>query len=136
MATKEMSDSELNEKVGRKLGWEKTSVFPSTSGNKLKLSGWQRPNTEEGVDWLSSPPDYCHSIQAAWAIVEHVQAIEEHWIAMRWKPKCEKENGGNWNCIIVWQKANETDSYKTLGEAYTPTCPMAIVKAFLKLEDK
>ena len=86
-----MTDTELNESVARKLGWLRTPL-------------------NEFV------PDYCHSIAAAWEIVEKLRPnivlydLGRKWVVSR---SCYEGIG------------------ETLGEA--ATAPMAICLAFLKL---
>ena len=121
-----MTDTALNESVARKLGWEEASTFPSVPKNAktLELCGWQRPNAEEGVDWLSSPPDYCHSIEAAWEIVE--------WLVSHGR-KCSLHNiNKNWSFEISSYGNVENDSESHLNELPSK----AICLAFEKLEDK
>lgn len=60
-----MTNQEINEAVARKLGW-------TVSGQR-----WQGPNTDchnTFCGHVHSLLDYCHSIQAAWEIVEHLRS--------------------------------------------------------------
>lgn len=101
-----MTDSEINEVVARKLGWIED-----------KPHGWikPKPHREGFLIGQRILPDYSHSIDAAWEIVEKCKYVclvkplnNEKW-------KCDM--GTNDEIIIQW----------------ADTAPMAICKAFLKL---
>lgn len=65
-----MTDSEINEAVGIKLGFSKTSY------------GWNGPKAI-----FSVLPDYCHDIKAAWEIVDKFEQFDLHknWDSGKWK---------------------------------------------------
>lgn len=90
-----MNDKEINEAVARKLGWRGT--FPDQY------------------------PDYCHSITAAWEVVEQVFTS----FYLSWDETTE-----TW--FAKWDNQHRTEeSCRYKGEA--DTAPMAICLAFLKL---
>lgn len=66
-----MTGQEINEAVARKLGWE------SYAGKKF----WKRG--EEIIEDVDLP-NYCHSIAAAWEIVEFVHADETNSFHLYW----------------------------------------------------
>lgn len=124
-----MTDEEINQAVAKRLGWKPT---------RTKYSTFDGQHDAEVIRYRESRlPDYCHSLEAAWEIVEQVQTKPEHWIACRWKPLCENESGGKWNCMIVWQKANSPngEEHRILGNSYADTAPRAICLAFLALPE-
>lgn len=96
-----MTDSEINEAVARKMGW-----IPINDGR------WRRDDLNE-LGSAADIPDYCHSIAAAWEIVEKMG-----WIHMG----CMKD------LTIIY----DCDEFE-LVRAHT--APMAICLAFLKLEE-
>ncbi len=88
-----MTDQELNEAVARKL---------------------------HGEEWrMWSAEDYCHSIEAAWEIVEKLHAGGT-------------EINLSWMSGIPWEFTIHKNFEDYEGEA--DTAPMAICRAFLKLE--
>lgn len=105
-----MTNTEINEQVALKMGWVRKS-------DRV----WER---EAGV--LRNPselPDYAHSIEAAWEIVEW---LHDNGGKMLWKPYFELGGSGNgWLCRMRMNPHEAAD---------TPS--MAICLAFLKLEDK
>ena len=64
-----MTDQEINEAVGRKLGWE---LIASDKPGYAPL--WSDPqHGGQRSQWGPEfPIDYCHSIAAAWEIVEYL----------------------------------------------------------------
>lgn len=116
-----MTDEEVNIAVARKLGW-------TYEQNPNALTGyWER-----GEDFFEVLPDYCHSIAAAWEVVEKMKPDSiaiEHF--ERGYGDTEK-----WRCVFSCSSPvcdcnddAETERY----EATADTAPMAICKAFLKL---
>lgn len=87
-----MTDQEINEVVARKLG--------------------HVPGKSSGM------PDYCHSIEAAWEILEAVASRGTHW---------EMSKADSGYTVFIRE-----DDYPYVTEA---TAPMAICLAFLKLGD-
>ena len=93
-----MTDQEINEAVARKLG-----------------------TFQEGALYYDLP-DYCHSIEAAWEIVEsekgkhffEIHETPEGWIAIF--------------CPVV-------GTWKQMTRGEVDAAPMAICKAFLKLQE-
>lgn len=119
-----MTDSELNEAVARKLGWikelTKAKVIYEYAGrtSPAEFYQWRRP---EGMLDAMGPPDYCHSIAAAWEVVDKIKA-----------DGCRLEISSplgepHWVCQV----------YGCYGDfmygAGADTAPMAICLAFLKL---
>ena len=105
-----MKEREINEAVARKLGWknhDRTCEQP-TPGASIYTHGdhWY----QKGCFCREKMPDYCHSIAAAWEIVEKYKfrlspVNETEWVAQ-----------GMGNMV----KAD--------------TAPMAICLAFLKIQ--
>ncbi len=100
------SHSEINEAVARKLGW-----FQSPSNGR-----WGRLNGHPQENMVVSVPDYCHSIAAAWEIVDKIE-----WFCLE-----KNHSKGTW---WVWDMAG-TEEAQMICEA--ATAPMAICLAFLK----
>lgn len=105
-----MDDNEINEAVARKLGWTKCEHSTMEKGEIVPAIGWIKPNPikphfHEGL------PDYCHSIEAAWGIVE---ALDNDFAMF-------KGCNGGW---VVNIKGELTKA---------DTALMAIALAFLKL---
>lgn len=110
-----MTDQEINEAVARKLGW--TQLFRSDNIGRIETAGKKNPED----DFNTTVPDYCHSIEAAWGVVEYLQA--HGYIFGISNNPIEK----NWHCAIRHSKS--------LCEEWGNTVPMAIALAFLKLKD-
>jgi len=106
-----MTDQEINEAVAKKLGWEKMQN-PAVIGEGY-LTSWKNPTSSYG-----HPPDYCHSIEAAWEIVEKIKETELFALCF---------HDGQWHCEI-----NCVDGERPIDQE-ADTAPMAICKAFLKL---
>lgn len=107
-----MTDEEINEAVARKLGWHQ----PTEGANWVNFEGKSMPDL--GIYDFTYYPDYCHSIQAAWEIVEMTH-----------------KNG----FTIRFSVARNTwiAGYGDYGDDLDPqveadTAPMAICLAFLK----
>lgn len=101
-----MTDQEKNEAVARKLG-----VIP-------KVKDCNAPFCEHSI---LSIKDYCHSISAAFEIVEH---LSKQFFGV---------SVSHDNLRKLWQCGIET--IKEPGQYETAdTAPMAIVNAFLKLD--
>lgn len=108
-----MTPLEINEAVAKKLGWvEYEGKEPPFKGNYGPKKLWRK----NGKDSVRVLPDYCHSIAAAWEILESVR---------KWEIKREGKT------IIVYLWINE--HFQGVGG---DTAPMAICLAFLKLEAK
>lgn len=120
-----MNNKALNEQVARKLGTCLKHFLPTTSneGNESHRH--------------CDVPDYMHSIEAAWEIVEHLNS-KETW---------RREHGHGFHSveISVFRDGYNDDKVKwtvyvdrgQLGEAAratADTAPMAICLAFLKLQ--
>ena len=110
-----MTDQELNEAVARKLGWiEKKYDW----GIK-----WARDSDVQCSDDMEDrAPDYCHSIEAAWEIVEWMQE----------KYPTEEGNG-----LLLWRNGDkiicELNPNLEIVRGVASSAPMAICLAFLKL---
>lgn len=111
-----MTDHELNEAVARKLGWElerhPNAITPY----------WIRG--QETVD-LEDLPDYCHSIEAAWEVVEHLHKLEYHVELIAWPMETRKA----YSCDITELGVDKHNFCET------DTAPMAICLAYLKLHE-
>lgn len=114
-----MTDQETNEAVARELGWTQT---PDCKRKMLKP--WTRPEGKE--DLL---PDYCHSIEAAWAIVE--QEHKDGYFRMHddyeYTPNGKK---------LVYRCIFGVHNSTGFAESTDETAPMAICIAFLKSRKK
>lgn len=105
-----MTDSEINEAVARKLGW----TFCQHGG----ASGAVRPNPIK-PHFHEVYPDYCHSIAAAWEIVEQPGLI---WMIGR------DRNG--YSAGVCRDSGTDIN---TMANTWAETAPMAICLAFLKV---
>lgn len=115
-AKEEMTPNEINEMVALKLGWR--------YHEDLKPICWQSPH---GGSYLRDFPDYCHSIAAAWEIVENLAKKDltidisfTDYLGFKARVSIRSENGGAWTFHARGIKAD--------------TAPLAICLAFLKLE--
>lgn len=109
----ELSDQELNEAVARKLGWEE---HPYPHGVKL----WFHPIYAT----LPVPvKDYCHSIAAAWEIIE---ILETGWIF-------KLHHRIDWNAEFFHDEVTRHANDKRYATSSADTAPKAICLAFLKL---
>lgn len=108
-----MTDEEFNEAVAKKLGWK--------YHEDLKPVCWETPG--DSRCFLRDLPDYCHSIEAAWEIVEYVNADRFRIIKARIIPE--------WSAVFEFQ--NLEDKKVTEYFASEDTLPRAICEAFLKL---
>lgn len=122
-----MTDQEINEQVARKLGWNKLAKLDDSTGY---LYGWKFKGE------LANPPDYCHSIEAAWEILEKKQIAlvptNTGWFATSRDAVLEEGE-----CLEIWIPSGcaTRDHCGCLRCAIADTAPMAICLAFLKLED-
>jgi len=100
-----MTNQELNEAVARKLGWKELGGRWSSPG----LTGWKNIEC----------PAYSTSIEAAWEIVERMEYMTlRHRYGLGLKGfVCQVDRNGQ---MVANEEAD--------------TAPMAICKAFLKLE--
>lgn len=102
---KDPTPEEINDAVARKLGWKQAGPMKHDPLNVyLKKDG-------ERIEGL---PDYCHSIEAAWEVLE---SWKGHW-------ELHRQNGHF--DFILYRRSEQYD-----GQA--DTAPMAICLAFLKL---
>ena len=100
-----MTDQEINGAVARKLGVNRIIKSSEPSGI---------------LQWVEPVKDYCHSIEAAWEVVEW---IHQNGGKLLWKPMFELSHSGNgWLCRMRQEPYEAAD-----------TAPMAICLAFLKL---
>lgn len=109
-----MTDSEINEAVARKLGW-----IPESD----KTSGYWVWRHSDG-HFVNNLPDYCHSIEAAWEIVEKICGLVRSNGDYRTVALCT--NKANTLCVI-----DEIEDDRIEDKA--DSAPMAICQAFLKL---
>lgn len=106
-----MTNQEINEAVAKRLGWKfKTD---DVSGNHWHKDGY----------CYDEIPDYCSDIAAAWKIPEHLKATKYHCVQLN--ANVFNQQYGFWIGTIYKQEV--------FGES--DTAPMAICKAFLKLEE-
>lgn len=109
-----MTDQDINEAVARKLGLRDCGSFvDKETGGKLSDHIMKPDGT-----FISKCPDYCHSIEAAWEIVEKVDYI------------CRIGYGKYYSCEFLMAQGERQEYYR----AEADTAPMAICLAFLKLE--
>lgn len=117
MGILEMNEKEINEAVARKLGWEVNHDY-SRMATKSDIG--------KNIIIADAVPKYCHSIAAAWEIVEHVAKKNftvdlsfEDYLGFKARVSIRSEDGGAWTYHARGIKAD--------------TAPMAICLAFLKL---
>lgn len=104
-----MTDEEVNITVARKLGWE---YKPKDMSNFYGYSDWISPwHVRENL------PDYCHSIEAAWEVVEY---------CLKLGPIDLDGSDGVFRFFVFNDKGPDYC-------AEADTAPMAICLAFLKL---
>jgi len=63
----------INEKVARKLGWNVAPLAKHLGGHLVRSKGsmdWVEHVTGFDVGAVDYVPDYCHSIEVAWEIVD------------------------------------------------------------------
>lgn len=104
-----MTNTEINEAVARKLGYERVGANVAAFGGG---SMWKTPDRKLIVDELNM--DYCHSIAAAWEIVEFCK------------------NDIKMASDFQWELLEVTNSSDDSFEIFDIT-PMSICQAFLKL---
>jgi len=109
-----MTDNEINEAVAVKLGWLKiilrTPSKPSWKDPTGKVRGWD------------AVPDYCHSIEAAWEIVEKLSILGcGYWVKMWSSPVGFT--------VQIMKAIPEKESALINADS----APMAICTAFLKM---
>ncbi len=107
-----MTDQEINEAVARKLGW----------GESGEEGRWVLPS--QGVKWLIDPPDFCHSIEAAWEVVESLHPQNGIALTQHLQPPY------GWSCTM-WTAMTEEPDFTVRAD----TAPMAICLVFLKLNE-
>lgn len=113
-----MTDSELNELVARKLGW-----VPAPDKIDIFERHWINTTTKRLVE-VSELPDYVHSIEAAWEIVEARKNYRRDIVIMG-----SYERDG-YCCRL----ADMIDGKLVVSEGHGDTAPRAICEAFLKLK--
>lgn len=108
-----MTDQEVNEAVARKLGWKaKCQKYKTLEGQlDCQVTHYRK----------SKLPDYCHSIQAAWEIVDNWN--ESGDVYFRRETMAKKMN---WEVSFWFNK-------ECKASEWADTAPMAICLAFLKL---
>lgn len=123
-----MTDSETNEAVARKLGWriktgtlvrEYTEGAGGGSAVMPAMKGWLSPTSKRKDLVVSNVPDYCHSIAAAWEVVEHIRK-NQMMVSMNLLSSCQL-------------KITHGEISNVLAESWADTAPTAICLAFLKL---
>lgn len=109
-----MTDNEINETVGRKLGWKKDAK-----------NWWFKPTPGQTHDFVlvGFVPDYCHSIEAAWEVVNNWFSTEIRFRTF----ELLKNNGSQW--YAQFRQENDDKIYDSVGSLPS----MAICLAFLKL---
>lgn len=121
-----MTDQELNEATAKKLGKSTVNIAPhqATHAHRTNFIDGKVERCLDGCDQdVPSPyqvPDYCHSIKAAWDILDYLHRSLLYW-------NLYVETGG----IHCWLGHKNKESGNVLEIA--DTAPMAIVRAFLKL---
>lgn len=114
-----MTDSELNEAVAIKLGWEKTG---STMAATIPYEVWRRGKAETGGLRL-----YSSDISAAWEVVEF----------LRQKKRSTKGRFFDYGITIQTRANSRKFRVYVLGKVgIADTAPRAICQAFLKLPEK
>lgn len=112
----EMSPEAINEACARKLGWQRS----------IRQDLWERTFDKDGKAYFQYEKeltDYCHSIEAAWEIVEKFRMNIYH----RMHTPADK--------ATFWDYAVELHIGPNQWETVSAnTAPMAICLAFLKLE--
>ena len=110
-----MTDNEINEAVARKLGY-KLAKIPAFNNETVIDLGRNSGFADFEIKKL---PVYCHSIEAAWEILEKFDYAHSHNIIAR------SPSSNGWHCQL-----NDGLNYATASEY---TAQMAICLAFLKL---
>lgn len=116
-----MTDQEINEAVARKLG------FVRKDCERLSTLHWHCSNDHCYADRML--PNYCHSIAAAWEIIESIITDGD---------KQMKETGCSSTPSFALRMGPVGVFHCDLGNSgeagwYQPTAPMAICLAFLKV---
>lgn len=108
-----MTDTEINEDVARKLGYKlsKVTVTGEVVINRQNDTGFA------DIDY-GRIPDYCHSIGAAWEVVDHLKSIYHGGAAYKLTYDSVDEEWSAWVGSVIGTSA---------------TAPMSICLAFLKL---
>lgn len=120
---RKMADQELNEAVAKKLGW--TDIHP------LEHEPSQLVGNRNGKGTLEALPDYCHSIEAAWKIMQwckvdyHTGSIAEFAVGY--------DSVAHWTAWIMDYR--DSQHKPTHYTASADTAPMSICLAFLKLTE-
>jgi hypothetical protein len=108
-----MNNNEINEAVAKKLGPDRKKHFQAGFDD----SHLQHPSLIN----YEVRPNYCHSIAAAWEIVDHLIKTEFQVIL-------NMDSWGQCACNI-----HERKEFRMVATEQADTAPMAICKAFLKL---
>lgn len=113
-----MSPQAINEAVARGLGWIDSDL-------PVKGRGWIKLEVQPGSwTYLDAYPDYCHSIKAAWEILDSLVS-RKRYVSIEF----ESENN-EWDCVL----GADRRAYEPDARAQASTTPMAICLAFLKLK--
>lgn len=113
-----MTDQEINEAVARNLGWKSRTKRAKEAG-KFISDFCAGDGHELGCE---EPLDYNNDISAAWDIVDHLKP--------RRVDLCRREDG-KWICKVWHPKI----AMQGIATEIADTAPMAVCKAFLKLEE-
>jgi len=111
----------INEAVARKLGWTQIQKKMRNGHPSDQIEGVRPPSEGPRCPMFTDIPDYCHSIEAAWEIVEHLH--KEMKGSFRWDFVLERSDRA-WRCGVFDVEDIEAD-----------TAPMAICLAFLQLSE-
>lgn len=116
------SDADLNELVAKRLGWFNLTKYAPMGwdGTKEKRRLVGSFHTVGADANLIDVPDYCGSIEAAWAIVEKLHPTNCFTLF-------------SWPARFIVRIVGNTE--KDVFQAEADTAPRAIALAFLKLEN-
>jgi len=110
----------INEDVAKMLGWTKLEKGFGIPPKEVQIK------RQVHLNYVDAIPDYCHSISAAWEIVEKL--VKKYFVTI------EIEKGPMGRTIVkIWKNNHNTSYGWVIDDIYNSTTPMAICKAFLKL---
>lgn len=112
-----MTDPEINEAIAQKFGWMRDENNPNAF--------WS-PDSNRLTQAPIAVPDYCHSIAAAWEIVEFLYQKRFQVIV----------NVGAIGRGRVTAAIATCGAYRLAVTEEADAAPMAICRAFLKLTEK